>query len=254
MNAIPRRCPHGQCGTWTQEWFRQKSEGGRAPAGTGRGDRFRGRPRERGVMWTGCRIRNVAEQRARGRRSYTQPLYRGASSNRHGKSSNRRGRRDSPANPCIAPRRIGKRLRRRAAMKPPRRRSGRAILRRVNACTKIGDRWLRNNAGMNICLPAPAFPQIHDRSPRTESKREIVYLHTVLAPEIDNGYCSHEFVTHVNDKPVEDLSGFIRMIEQSNRWVKIQFASQGIVIIDKEKAEQVDAEILTTYQILSDRQ
>jgi len=88
----------------------------------------------------------------------------------------------------------------------------------------------------------------------TEDKQEIVVLLKVLASSLSRGDYGLGFwkIDKMNGKPFRDLKEFYKMVSESKeKYIVLEDEDGSKIIIDKEKAEKIDEEILKRYSIKS---
>src|SRR5688572_18090926 len=90
---------------------------------------------------------------------------------------------------------------------------------------------------------------------RTPERHEVVILTQVLADEINVGYehLYSESVVSVNGRRPRDMIDFVVEVEQSRGMVEIRTSSDGLIVLDTERARGATARILDRYRIARDR-
>ena len=85
----------------------------------------------------------------------------------------------------------------------------------------------------------------------TKSKKEIVFLQSILADKENTGYdLSHAVVVKINAKEIKTFKELVDTFEQAKeKEVKITLQGGSIIILNKEKAKEANARLLKRYRI-----
>lgn len=85
----------------------------------------------------------------------------------------------------------------------------------------------------------------------TESKpKEIVFIRLMLEDKINAGYSvTNTIVRKINDEAVDSFEDLVQKIKSSKEKVKMTLESRRVVVLDKDKATEVEARILKRYRV-----
>lgn len=111
--------------------------------------------------------------------------------------------------------------------------------------------------GANWYNSAPKnFVAMLDDNYRTAERDEVVLILKVLAADVNEGYheVSNWVVQSVNGARVRHLAHAVRLIESSQGpYVEIENANGQVVVLDRQRVANQQADILERYRIASDR-
>ncbi len=116
-----------------------------------------------------------------------------------------------------------------------------------NLLTRYGGNWAEN---------APDYLVAELDKPITEQRQEVVLALKVLSAEVNQGYDDvfAWIINDVNGKTFKDFSEFYRLVMESNEpYLVLRDEDFVELVLDREKAEAANQEILATYRIEHDR-
>ena len=103
---------------------------------------------------------------------------------------------------------------------------------------------------------APATLRELEHQSRTEDRRQIVVLLSVLPAKCNTGYHDKvaEVITTVNGQPVRDFKQFVSLIEGGKgRFIELTNSRHREIVLNRAEAKQEQPEILKRFRIEQDR-
>ena len=86
---------------------------------------------------------------------------------------------------------------------------------------------------------------------------EVVFVSKVLAADVNEGYhnVSNWMVTHVNEQPIRNLRQLVEIVESDDDGPYVEFKSSSgqMIVLDRKKVADTQAEILDLYRVREDR-
>ena len=111
-----------------------------------------------------------------------------------------------------------------------------------------------NNDYSNYFEEMPLNLALFYQMERTENRKEIVILQSIMKDELNVGYWENDAIIKINETPIKSFRTFIEDFENAKRWVKLQFYDNSILIIDKDRLNNATHKmILDKYNIPSDK-
>jgi hypothetical protein len=85
----------------------------------------------------------------------------------------------------------------------------------------------------------------------SKSKKELVFLQSILADKENTGYdLSHAIVSKVNGKDVKNFQELVDIFETTKeKDMKISLQGGSVIILNKQKAEEANKRLLKRYRI-----
>ena len=90
---------------------------------------------------------------------------------------------------------------------------------------------------------------------KSPERQEVVVLSQVLADEVNVGYEDfyYHIISEVNGEPIRDLSHFASLLDRAEETLELRTSNHKWIILDPELARARHAEILSRYQVTTDR-